>query len=112
MSSLADVTIYIEQDSGWIATPRYALLDILDSTETTTHFLSSPSNRRTITGTILSDTGDYDALVTAARNHVSVTLTTDIDSGTVYILSVGANRIQNIGAVDVHRFTAELMETS
>ena len=112
MASLAGVTIHLEQDTGWIATPKYALLDPLDSTATTVHYISSPSNRRNVSGTIRSDEGNYDTIVTAARAHTSVSLVTDVDTATVYILTVSAQRIQNVGATTYYRFSAELMETT
>jgi hypothetical protein len=115
MSSLAGVTLYLEQDTGWVSTPRFAALDVLDSTSTSLHYLSAPSSRRSITGTILGSPGDYDSLVTAARAHVAVSFVGDVDSGQCYILNISGQRAQNVAEASasanfVMRVTAELME--
>ena len=120
-STLAGESIKIEQDTDWVTAPRFAALDILDSTSTTLHFLSTPSRRRSITGTIIDQSGGtapqtYTDLVTAARAHVAVNLTTEQGSqGNVYILDITGQRVQNVtGATEakkyVIRFTVELME--
>ena len=117
LGSLAGVGIYIEQDSGWIPEPRYAEIDVLDSSETILHHLSTPSHRRVITATIWKSPGSYATLVQASDDHEAVTFSGDVDSGQVYIRTIEGQRIQNIAgdsAADrfVMRFTAELTKAS
>ena len=109
-ASLGGVTIYLEQDTGWISAPRFALHDVLDSTETIIHLLSVPSSRRMITGTVKNDYPTLKALGDAAAE---VTFSTDDGtSGQCYILSISGQRIQNVGTDVWYRFTAELIEAS
>ena len=120
-SSLAGEVIYIEQDTDWVNAPRFAELLILDSSSSVLHYLSVPSRRRTITGTIIDQSGGtapqtYTDLVTAARAHVAVNLTTEQGSqGNVIILDITGQRVQNVAGATaakkyVIRFTVELIQ--
>jgi len=107
VATLGGYTVYLEQDTGWVSSPRFALLDPLDSTETTIHKLSVPSNRRTIAGTVKNNYGSLEALGDAAAE---IAFTTDDGSGgQCYILTISGQRIQNIGDDVWYRFTAELI---
>ncbi len=121
MSTLAGETIYIEQDSDWVNAPRFAALDVLDSTATILHYLSTPSRHRSITGTIHDQSGGtapqtYTDLVTAARAATAVNLTTEQGSqGNVYILDITGQRVDNTAGASaakkyVIRFSVELMQ--
>lgn len=120
-STLAGESIKIEQDTDWVTAPRFAELLVLDASASTLHFLGLASKRRTITGTIIDQSGGtapqtYTDLVTAARAHVAVNLTTEQGSqGNCYIMSIEGQRVQNVAGDTeakkyVIRFTVELMQ--
>ncbi len=121
MSTLSGTTIFIEQDTDWVTAPRFAELLVLDASSSVLHFLGLASKKRTITGFLYDLDGggapaDYAALVTAARDHVVVNLTTEQGSqGNVYVLSITGQRVQNVAGATaakkyIIRFTVELMQ--
>ncbi len=122
-ASLNSVSINVEQDTDWQSAPNFAVLNPLDSTASTVHFLFVPSKRRSITGHLIDIDGgtapaSYAGLVSAADAHVAVAFVDDQGSSTqVFILSIAGNRVQNTtGAAAANkyviRFSAELLDAT
>ena len=121
MTTLNGNTIYVRQDTDWVNQPRFAQLHILDSTSTTLHSLSTPSDMRTITAFLHDPSGGtapatYDALVTVCRARTAVDLVDDQgDTTSVYVMSIEGSRIQNVAGATAAKkytiqFTMELMK--
>lgn len=114
--SLNGTEVHIEKDTDWISQPVFAELLPLDSSTTTVHKLSVPSNRRAITAFLLGSVDDaknsYSSLVTSCNNATIVTFIDDQgDSHAVYIMNINGNRIPDRTNYSI-RFNAELLKAS
>ncbi len=99
---LADLTL--DGDAGWMATPRFAPQDVLDSDGTIMHGLSSPSNRRILSGHLIGE--GIEAFTATANSRVEIT----IAGVTGLILNVTGRRRQNTGDDEIWHVTIEMQE--
>ena len=99
---LADLKL--DGDTGWMATPRFAPQDILDSDGTIMHGLSSPSNRRILSGHLIGE--GIEAFTAAANSREPTT----IGPATGLILNVTGRRRQNTGDQEIWHVTIEMQE--
>jgi hypothetical protein len=122
-ATLNGESINIEQDTDWQSTPGFAVLNPLDATASTVHFLHVPSKRRAITAHLIDISGGtalqtYTDLVSACDSHVAVTFVDDQSrSKSVYIMSISGQRVQNVAGATaakkyVIRVSAELMDAT
>lgn len=115
-ATLDSIGIHVEADSDWLSAPIFAVLDPLDSTVSTVHKLSVPSNRRAITAFLLGSVddakNDYASLVSSCNTATAVTFVDDQSRSTsVYILNINGDRIPDADRYSI-RFTAELLKAT
>lgn len=105
---LNSVRIYVEDDSGWIPTPRKGLINILDSTTTNVHMAGREAHKRSITCVVFS--GFYANILPVAALG---TVTFEDDAGAetdVTVLDMAPERLYDFHDKKVHRVKIELME--
>lgn len=107
--TLGGERIYVEEDTGWVLTPRYGEIDILDSTQTILHYAGLPSKKRTITFVVFS--GYHDNIIPLLDGTSKALVSDQGSEGNVYIKDVSAERLRDISrTTEVHRVTMELMK--
>ena len=104
--------IYVEKDSGWIASPRVGEINVLDSSETIIHCAGRPSYTRNITFVVFSG---YDVNIIPLADTCSVSgvlLTSDQgNEGYVYIKTLKPERLLDTSRITaVIRVNAELIQ--
>ena len=94
----------LDGDTGWMATPRFAPQDVLDSDGTIMHGLSSPSNRRILSGHLIGC--GIEAFTAAANSRAETT----VAGVTGLVLNVSGQRKQNTGTDEIWHVTIEMQE--
>ena len=107
---LNGVRIYVEDDSGWIPTPRKGLINILNSTNTIVHQAGREAHTRSLTFVIFSG---YYASILPITALGTVTLEDDSATETdVTVLDMKPERLYDYLDRKIHRVKVELMEIS
>ena len=107
---LNGVRIYVEDDSGWVPTPRKGLINILNSNNTIVHQAGREAHTRSLSFVVFS--GYYASILPITAMG---TVTLEDDSGTetdITVLDMKSERLYDYHDRKVHKVKIELMEIS